>query len=402
MSTAPNFAQNGILVWYTIPADARASVEDVVKAAEAAGLPVDHLQGASPRLALSRAVTDMNSKREGRLGRRLGILDKSNERSYGVALVSETVDKENEVLKFKQHTVGRVDLNSGVFTAEGPDANELANGFNYYNDAVCDADVRLFIQQVIRKAGGIAKRPTGGIYFVPANQSHKVASMAALVNKYFSTTTGNAQIFIDRVYWPEGEDSFPERKNLWNSVNDDLTERLKEVRENVARINKSVKAMNERKGTLAEIVETQKVYQQILGDAVEAASIQELISDTEEFLSGKLAELSQNKAQRDAENVRTRKNTKIEPLRAGILKFLSDGKAQSVEDIHAYGAENNLVADEDFGLNVVKRVLRDGVGVLFTKEDGKYKLFVPADNGAVVGEVTSEANSEVEAEPANA
>jgi len=372
MSTASNFTQNGILVWYTVPADAHAKVEDVVAAAEAAGLPTDHLQGASPRLALSRAVTDMNSKREGQLGRRLGIKSDTTDRSYGVAIVEESLNTDEQKLHYKQHTVGRVDLASGLLQVEGPKAQELADGFHYYNEAVCDADVRLFIQQVIRNAGGIAKRRTGGIYFVPASQGHKIESMRNLVKKYFSTLTGNAEIYIDRVYWPEGDESLQERKNLWGSVSEDLTDRLKDIRANVATINKSVKAMTERRGTLAEIVETQKVYQQILGDAVEAASIQELIADTEEFLSGKLAELVVKKSERDEANVRTRKNTKIAPLCEGIVKLLSDGKAHSVEDIHGYGAENNLVVDSDFGLNVVKRVLRDNKD-LFVKEGDNYK-----------------------------
>jgi hypothetical protein len=248
----------GINLWWTVP-------ELVVPAQQVQDLLVKHgfeksdIKEPSDRVEVSRAVHSFQNRRtkEDR-----HIAEIANEQ--GDAVVYGILDPEHSAdgdsVDFKQRTTVRYDKNTNVVSATGELADKVEAALGEYRDKVTDQDVRYFLRKVVRMCAGVSKRPTGGIYFVPALHVGVIQSAQA----FLAELAVGAKLYVERVVNGEAE-----RQIVWEAVEGDLDDQLSAVLASVDRVERRVSALRNQEARVEELRSLMKVYQELLGKEAE-------------------------------------------------------------------------------------------------------------------------------------
>jgi len=232
----------GCNTWWTIP-ELSVDSELAIAIIQKYGFQAEDLKVPSRRLEVSRAVRSFHNRRTND-GRRIGerIRDTDSTVSYGILDRVVGVEEVN----FEQGTKIILEKGSGTVTVSGIHKEEFDVALSDSVGKVTDEDVRYFLRRVIKKAYGVAKRPTGGIYFVPESKV-EVMENASKCLKEFNTA---AHIYIERVM-----NGVQERENVWESVQSDVESRLAEAVAAVGRIERRASALNNQAEKIGEAQE---------------------------------------------------------------------------------------------------------------------------------------------------
>lgn len=209
--------------------------------------PTDHME-------VSRAVYGMQDRRH-KENRRI------TEKAFrdGTRVVWGILDREQsgEKVRFTQNTTVTLDKNHNRVNVVGTLVGEVNDAIAEYRDKMTDDDIRAFLLELVRKCNGIRKRPTGGIYFVPAYNASIIESARA----FLAELGTGARIYVERVM-----DGQEERKNVWEAVEDNLDEILDGIMGKVETIEKRANALVTQQDKLNEAKEMVEVYQKLLGE----------------------------------------------------------------------------------------------------------------------------------------
>lgn len=275
MTTGTQF---GVNIWWTLPETSIDGIQAQTILAKH-GFEATDMKLPSRHAEVSRAAysfQDRRSKENRRVTER--ALDDAKGVTYGI------LDREQEgaEVSFAQHTTVRLDKNSGQVSVDGNLKDAFAKALKEFQGKITDQDLRYFLRKVIRMCYGIPKRPSGGIYFVPARYA-AVIEQAQAVLAEFNT---NARIYVERVM-----DGTQERQNVWESVEAEVEGRLAEAIASVGRIERRASAIEGQKEKIEGAAELMKVYQALLGEEAKFETIAEKIEEAVKVVNDKMAAL---------------------------------------------------------------------------------------------------------------
>lgn len=264
----------GVNVWWTVP-------ETVVDGAKAQALLEKHgfepsdMKLPSRHLEVSRAVQSFHNRRS-RNDRRLG--EKVRETPDAAIFGILEREQEGEEVAFEQQTKVTLDKTSGSVTVDGKLHDDVLVALKEYQGKITDADIRQFLRRIIRMSYGVAKRPSGGIYFVPGKCVLVIDQAQAMLDEM---GTGC------RIYKEEILNGVQERSNVWASVEDEVSDRVAKVVAAVGQIER-LSSIQGKKAEIEEAASLMGLYKQLLGEEAKYEALAEKIEEAVKLVSEKI------------------------------------------------------------------------------------------------------------------
>jgi len=322
----------GVNVWWTVPETVTDGTvaQDVVK--RHGFEPKKDLPLPSRRAEFSRGVYSLQVQR-GKQNRTKvePVADTPTHVAFGIL---ECAINAEEEAAYNQKTKAVLTKDTDVVTAEGKLAAEVLKAVDAYSGKVTDEDVRYFLRRVIRMCYGVAKRPSGGIYFVPARFSGIVEqAQGALVE----IGTG-ARIYVERVM-----DGKEERENVWGAVEDEVVAKIEETLAAVGRIEKRAEAVKSQQAKLDELGELVAVYKDLLGEEAKYEGVAERIEEAVKTVAEKMAKLQQGTAASVVAAVNAPENGKGMRVPDAVVEILARaGRSMAVREIFDMAVKDGL------------------------------------------------------------
>lgn len=281
MSTSVNVGF-GVNVWWTCPEIIR-NASDVHEVIKKHGFKASDIPIPARRTEVSRAVYSFQN-RLGKTNRR--VTEKANDNinfvTYGIL---DREQEEVDTVGFTQHTTIRLDKSTDEVKVEGNLVSEVMAAIQVYSGKITDDDIRYFLRRVVRFCFGIAKRPTGGIYFVPDQFANIIRSAQAALDEL---GTG-ARLYVEGVV-----NGVQERQNVWESVEDEMASRIEETLSAVERIEQRTSAVKDQEEKLKGMKGMMKVYVDLLGEEAKYQSITEKLEAAIKTVSSKMSVMQQS------------------------------------------------------------------------------------------------------------
>lgn len=267
----------GVNVWWTVPEVIRDGIT-VQTALAKHGFDTKDIPLPSRRTEVSRAAYSFQN-RLGKSNRR--VTEKANDSinfvTYGILdREQETSDK----VGFSQHTTIRLDKSTEEVKVEGSLSAEVMDAVKTYTGKITDDDIRYFLRKIIRRCYGIAKRPTGGIYFVPEQFADAIKKAQAVLD---DLGTG-AKLYVEGIV-----NGVQERANIWASVEEDIEGQLVETLSAVERIEKRANAIKDHEEKLTGVKKLMEVYVGLLGEEAKYQGLAEKIEAAVKTVSEKMS-----------------------------------------------------------------------------------------------------------------
>lgn len=307
MTTQNNDSNFGVNIWWTCPE----FVLDGDKAQEALtsnGFETEDMPLPSRRNEVSRAAYSFQDRRH-KDGRRVTEKAKDNSDKVVYGILGRTQD--GEEVGYTQATKVTLDKESGRVEVNGELANHFDKALSVYSGAITDADVRMFLRKVIAMTYGVAKRPSGGIYFVP----NRFMGIIESAQRVLAALNVGAKLYVERVV-----DGAPERSLVWDSVEMSVGSDIDTILSAVENIGKRASAVRSHEAKLSELESYMNVYRQLLGEEAKYEELSERIKDATSKVTAKMTALN------DAENGKkaAKVSTKVRRPRGSADKMLED------------------------------------------------------------------------------
>jgi len=173
--------------------------------------------------AFTQAVNLAKRSSEGHL---LRYISRSKSKSV-LGIVAESVDKKREELDY--NTGCKLTYSNGTLTKTKPHkvADIISTEYTLASTTYLRHDAhRMLTRNIKHKMNGIAVRPSGGVYFVPAEYMSILEKHQNVINNI-----GNSEFIILPLY---GDSST--KKNLNGVISSAIVEELKELQENIDKV----------------------------------------------------------------------------------------------------------------------------------------------------------------------
>ena len=283
--------QFGVNIWWTVPTF-RMDGEKAQEALTRHGFETEDMPLPGRRKAVSRAAFSFQDRRH-KDGRRVTEKAKDNGQCVVYGLLGRS-RKGDEEVSYDQGTTIRLDKDSGRVEAEGALANEFHDRLAEYTDAITDDDVRHFLRKIIRLCKGIAKRPSGGIYFVP----EKFVGIIESAQYVIDDLNVGAKLYLEGVV-----NGKRERGIVWEAVESDIEKRIDDTLKAVERIEKRASSVQSHEAKLSEMTELMDIYRELLGEEAKYEELAERLEDATSEVASKMAALQDEDARRPAPQV---------------------------------------------------------------------------------------------------
>lgn len=318
----------GVNVWWTVP-ELTVAVEKAHAAMSKHGFNVELMKAPTRRAEVSRAVLSLQDRRtrdQQTIAR--PTADNGATVTYGV-LGEGRVDA--ETVGFHQDTTVRLDKATGEVGVSGSRTEAVRCAVDHYTGKVTDADVRTFLRHVIRKCRGVAKRPTGGIYFVPSGFVTLIERAQAVLD---DMGTG-AHLYVEGVVNGERE-----RRNVWMAVERDIEGELAKTLSAVERIERSAKAVKGHEMKVMALQEMMEVYTFLLGEEAKNESISEKLAEAVQTVAHKVTEMQSQTTGRVRKVASRKRGSSVYDAAVDVLT--KAGSAMHYNDITSAMLANGL------------------------------------------------------------
>lgn len=259
--------------------DTSVALATVVAAFAAHGFSEDLLREPTERRAFSRAMKEHNRLREGQLARKIRQTDE--EIVYGI--VHEEVDRDEEELDYQQTTVAKFDKDKKTVKAKGELAKSISDSFQHNLGVVNSDDIRKFVRRLVRYLHGISKRPTGGIYFIPASGKNQLIHAQKMIAEL-----GFGKLYIERVW-----DGKMERANVWDNAEQEIGKMLDKAFKRIDKLSSRVKCAENQQEKVEELKGFMDVYVGLLGQQAKADDLSTRFQEAASKVASKIKELQQ-------------------------------------------------------------------------------------------------------------
>jgi hypothetical protein len=301
----------GVNVWWTCPEVIREG-SDVQTALQKHGFEKSDIPFPSRRTEVSRAAYSFQN-RLGKSNRR--VTEKANDNvnfvTYGIL---DREQEEADTVGFTQHTTIRLDKSTNEVKVDGSLASEVMDSIKTYSGKMTDDDIRYFLRRVIKMCFGVAKRPTGGIYFVPEQFTNVVRSAQAVLDEL---GTG-AKLYVEGVV-----NGVQERQNVWASVEEEIDGRIQETLSAVDRIERRTNCIKDQEEKLNGVKSLMEVYVKLLGEEAKYQGIAEKIEKAVKTVAEKMAVVQKGtaavKKAKKVKAVVVPVEEKVEPLKKAAM-----------------------------------------------------------------------------------
>ena len=268
----------GVNVWWTIPTFKMEAVF-VQNLLEKHGFDRDDMKSPSDRVEVSRAVRSFQNRRT-KDNRRLAELARTNGGDVVYGILDRRVDGDD--VEFVQSTTVKYDRNHNTVSVSGVLTRAVNSAIEEYKDKITDADLRNFVRGVIGMCRGIAKRPSGGIYFVPAQFSAVVEQASS----FLAELNVGAKLYVERMM-----NGVQEREIVWEAVEDDIDEQLEKVLSGVERVERRVSALRSGEEKIEELRGLMKTYQELLGQEAKHEELAEKLDKAVKTIAEKMSKM---------------------------------------------------------------------------------------------------------------
>jgi hypothetical protein len=311
----------GVNVWWSVPSMVLDG-ESVQGVLEKHGFERKDMPLPSRRTEVSRACYSFQNRRHQTKRR---ITEKTQDNgTYLVYGILDQSRKDSEHVGFRQTTTVYLNKDTGEVRVEGALSKEVIEAIHEYEGKVTEDDVRTFLREVIRMCFGVAKRPSGGIYFVP----DRFANVMESAQSVLSEIGGDAKLYIEGII--NGQQ---EREIVWESVESDVESEIDKALMAVDRIEKSAKAVTGQKAKLERMNEIVEVYKSLLGKEAHYEGLAERIEEAVHKVSVKIADIQKSsKPKPVVEPKRKRKKTK--PRGSKIFEAVVDVLKKEDKPMH--------------------------------------------------------------------
>lgn len=268
----------GITVWWKVTT-CNIPVDIAIEALSDYGFDKNLLRKPSIRKAFGKATRLVGTSHKHKIARR--IVDVPQKAVVGV--VGEITDVENESLSYKQEATMRLNKETGSLDSFGDEnlGNEFRERYEDFLDTVDENDFRSFIKRVIEKSNGIMIREQGGVYFVPRKNEDQILIVDELLKKLHIGKMGIIRIV----------NGTRERKETWESFQENIQERVKDALDGVERISKSAKCLARYEDRIDQISKMADAYTSLCEEEERAEGIREMLENAESTIAKKMAEL---------------------------------------------------------------------------------------------------------------
>ena len=348
----------GVNVWWTIPS-LTVDVSIVQAALVAAGFEKGDIPEPSRRAEVSRAVYSLQNRR-GKENRRVTELTNDNGVwvTYGIL---DRGDVDSETVEFSQETTVRLNKSTGEVQVSGRLGDEVIKAICDYTGKVTDEDIRGFLRKVIKMCRGVAKRPTGGIYFVP----DRFASIAEGAQQVLTAVRSNAKIYVEGVV-----NGVRERNNVWEAVERDIESEVVAALDAVSRIEKSARACKGHQSKLENLNDMVSIYSELLGEEAKQEELSEKLASAVQEISHKISELQKGTAA-TVENRQSRKRRGSKVVEAAVVILEANGGSMHYKEItDAMVLAGTYVAKGKYAADSVRKLLNMAV------DDGDVRISV--------------------------
>jgi hypothetical protein len=268
----------GVNVWWTIPTF-KMEAEKVQGLLEKHGFDRDDMKAPSDRVEVSRAVRSFQNRRT-KDNRRLAELARTNGGDVVYGILDRRVDGDD--VEFVQSTTVKYDRNHNTVSVSGSLFGEVNSALEEYKDKITDADLRNFVRGVIGMCRGIAKRPSGGIYFVPS----QFASVVEQASGFLAELKVGAKLYVERMM-----NGVQEREIVWEAVEDDIDEQLAKVMSGVERVERRVSALRNGEEKIEELRGLMVTYQELLGQEAKHEELAEKLDKAVKSIADKMSKM---------------------------------------------------------------------------------------------------------------
>lgn len=280
MNANANVNQNafGVNLWWTVPGLA-ADIATVQSLLIKHGFEKDDIQEPSDRVEVSRAVRSFQNRRT-KADRKIAEIAQDR----GDAVVYGILDRETngDQVGFVQATTVTYNKNANTVNVTGALCGEVEARIGELKDKATDEDIRYFLRRVVRMCKGVAKRPTGGIYFVPA----QLAGVIEQAQAFLADLGVGAKLYVERVM-----DGVQEREIVREAVEHDIDKQLEVVMAGVERVERRVSALKNGEARVEELRDLMKVYQDLLGQEAKYEELTEKLDKAVQTIGEKMSKL---------------------------------------------------------------------------------------------------------------
>ena len=266
----------GVNIWWYLP-ESSVDAGKVKEVLAKHGFETDDIKKPSRQQEVSRAVKSFHNRRskaERRIGEKVG--DTPSAATYGILDHNQVSASE---VSFDQHTTVRLDKVTGGVNVAGVLKDEFNTSLSGFEGRITQDDIRTFLLKVVRMCYGIPKRPSGGIYFIPSQCVSVIDDAQAVLNELNTSS----RIYIERVM-----DGVQEKKNVWESVEDEISTRLAEAVAAIGRIGRRASAVKTQEAVITEAQDLMGIYRDLLGEEAKFEAITEKIEEAVKAVSEKL------------------------------------------------------------------------------------------------------------------
>jgi hypothetical protein len=276
----------GVNVWWHVP-ETSVELEVAQSALIKNGFDISAMKEPSRRSEVSRAVRSLQDRRTKdtqTISRPTG--DNGLHVTYGVLSEGHVDD---ETVQFLQDTTIRLNKDTGEVGVTGARSEAAYAAVEHYTGKITDEDIRSFLRHIIKSCRGVAKRPTGGIYFVPEAFVSLIERAQAVLDEMNS----GAHLYVEGVV-----NGIRERQNVWESVERNIEAELQKTLSSVERIERSTKYVKGHEAKVLALNEMMEVYTDILGQEAEHETISEKLAEASQTIAHKLTEMQSASATR--------------------------------------------------------------------------------------------------------
>lgn len=284
----------GVNIWWTIP-EFVMDGEKAQAALAAHGFEKEDMPLPSRRNVVSRAAYSFQDRRH-KDGRRVTEKAKDNVNYVVYGILGRNRQNDEEV-SYDQSTTIRLSKDSGQVEVSGALRDDFFKALARYEDAITDDDVRNFLRNVIRMCKGVAKRPSGGIYFVPEKFVGIVESAKYAIDELHV----GAKLYVEGVVNGQRE-----REIVWDAVQTDIEGQIEATLKAVERIEKRASSVENHEAKLSEMTELMDIYRNLLGQEAKYEELAEKLEDASNQVAEKLSRL-QDEASSSSSSVRAAK-----------------------------------------------------------------------------------------------
>lgn len=275
---------NMLNVYWTIREDAKVDVEKAVAILASHGISKSMMDEITDRKAVRRGIDQLHNRRVCTSARRIAEKIRENEDVAVFGILHNENHKGIDVTAYKQDTKVVLNKETGHVEATGAMAGEVMKAIDANRGTFNDTDIRRLCYNVVRDAGGISKRPSGGIYIIPIGFADKIADLRCAIKEMVGD---NAKIYTERIC--DGEE---ENQNMATSVSEDLGVRVDRLIHAVESIGKQTCRLNGHRATLNGLKSLTAMYKNILGEQEALADLSTKLVDAENKIAEQIQKVS--------------------------------------------------------------------------------------------------------------